>query len=398
MAIKLLRFTSHSFIFKRVVIITFYFLLIFFASDKIFDFFWNANSTTPLTNLYDVYKPPQNYDNIKRVNLKLIEPDKIVIEGDKKIKSINNNKNYDFYDTVKIIYPQNGKEFVNKIFFEFEKSTGSDSIFIVITESPANGDVWNQIFYSSVFVSQINNFSNDPIKFRINYTNLVDSSLLNNNDSLINQAITYFNASKDSMAFFDCGENSRYFKYICDKVQLPCRIIFLQGGDANESGLNEYLGYPIHVVCEIYSSRFQKWFVADPTYGFIFKLVNEPLSAVEISDLFFFRRDYTLKQDTVFFRKRPLLGRDYFKYYENIFYFTKEGPLSIYEKVLNRIVHIFYNKFTRNSFHYTNEMNPMKSRFNYILIKSVLYLIIILVYINFIIFILLKRLYLAKRN
>jgi hypothetical protein len=350
-----------------------------------------------LTNLYDVYKPPPNYDNIKRLNIKLIEPDKIVIEGDNKLRPLNENKNYDFYDTVNINYPQNGTVYTNKIFFEFENSSGPDSIFIVISKPPANNYVWNQIFYSSVFVSQINHFSTDPTKFRINYTNLVDSSVLNNNDSLINKAITYFNNSRDSVLLLDCGANCLYFKTICDKLKLPCRIIRLQGGDADESGLNTNLGYPIHAVCEIYSSRFQKWFVADPTYGFIFRLVNEPLSAVEISDLFFFRRDYTLKQDSVFFRKRPLLGKDYFKYYENIFFFTKEGPLGLYDRVLNRLVHIFYDKFTRSTFHYTNEMNPMKSRFNYLVIKSVLYLIIIVIYINLIIFILLKRLYIAKR-
>lgn len=385
-----------SVIFKRFVVLSLIFIAIILITNKVFDFIWGTMSAFPVINLYDVYTPPPEYDNITRINLKLTEPDILAIEGNKHFKIKNSNKPYNNYDSVKLAFPKEGVEMVNKIYLKFEDSPRLDSISLVVSKSDTKEMFWKQVFLSSVTVNKINKLSEDADLFRVNPDKLVSHELLDNNDTLINQVITNFNAGKDTLKIAECGTNSMILRDICRKFDLPCRIVGLQGGDVYDPGFNNEVGYPLHALCEVYSSRFKKWYVMDPTYGFRFKERNELdyLNAVEISNKYFFMREHELYQDSVFFTKRTTLGRDYFKYYENVYYTTLSKP----NYVLFRLINYFYGKFNQTVIQYSNNMLPLKNGLNYLALKSLIYLLMFIVYANIVLYLLVRRLYILKKD
>jgi len=389
----LIRFILHSYVFRRIIILELVFITILWTSNKIFDLIWGCTSTVPLNNLNDVYDPPLNYDNFNKVNIKLLGLDTICIEGNKRIKDPNSSKTYEFYDTLGIRLPDTTYGYTNKIFFKFENSVYPDSIFLVVSRTDSKDIFWKQIFFSTVTINNLNKFSEYPEKFRTNYTKLVDTDLLKDNDTIINQAIEFFNLNKDNFEQGDCFTNSKNFNEVCDKFALPCRILFLQGGDANYFGYNDHIGYPIHAICEVYSSKSKKWFVIDPTYGFEFKKENSLLNAVEICNKIFFGREKEIIQDSILITKRSLVGRDYFKYYENIFYTSNE----VISHFKSGIYKYFYKNYNFSTYQYTNKMLPKQDGFYYIGIKSSLYLILFILNINFILFIIAVRLLQYKR-
>src|SRR5207237_491902 len=83
------------------------------------DKLWIRSNSIPVTNLENVYNIPLQYDNDTKINIKVITADKIVIEGNKRLKQISENKAYDYYDTVSIKYPAESSSNVNKIFLSF---------------------------------------------------------------------------------------------------------------------------------------------------------------------------------------------------------------------------------------------------------------------------------------
>lgn len=350
----------------------------------------------PVVNLNNIYALPLEYNNVTKINLKLINDNNIAIEGNKKFVLLNKQKtNSDYFDTIAINLPIDGYDSNNKIYIKFDDAPAKDSIILVVSKSDKQNMYWKQIFYSSVFVNKLNAFSEDKEKFRINKDNLVSGDLLINNDSLIGTVINYFNSSKDTLKLGECGTNSTTFKAICDRHSLPCRIIGLMAGDAYSAGFNYELGYPIHALCEVYSSRTKKWYVIDPSYGFRYKKrgADDYLNAVEISNKFFFGRDEDIIQDSILFTKRTLVGRDYFKYFENIYYTS--GLKKNF--IANKVSKLFYRKFDYEYYQFTNIMQANKDANNYLMLKSAMYLFLVLLYFNGILFIFLKRLYKVKK-
>jgi hypothetical protein len=121
--------------FKRIAIISFIFLiLIFYGVNKLFDSLWVNFSCVPLLDLNLVYKPPRNYDNFKRLNIKIIDRNKFGIESNM-IFRIAGHPNYDYYDTIDIQYPDQNYDVTNKIFLEFADSKHLDSILLVVSKS-----------------------------------------------------------------------------------------------------------------------------------------------------------------------------------------------------------------------------------------------------------------------
>jgi len=387
---------TKSILFKKYILVSISFIAILLIANKIFDGIWGTMSAFPVINLYDVYSPPPEYDNITRINLKLSEAGILAIEGNKQFKLKESTEPYNFYDSVKLAFPKEGMEQVNKIYLQFEDSPSIDSIFLVVSKSETKEMFWKQIFLSSVTVNSINKFSENPGSFRVNPDKLVSYSLLTDNDTLINQVITYFNAGKDTLKIAECGTNSMLLIDICKIYKLPCRIVGLQGGDVYDPGFNNQVGYPLHALCEVYSSRYKKWYVLDPTYGFRFNERNEPdyLNAVEISNKYFFMREHELYQDSVFFTKRSTLGRDYFKYFENIYYTITSKP----NYVLFRLIKYFYGKFNQTVIQYSNNMLPLKNGLNYLALKSLIYFLLFVVYLNIVLYLLVRRLYILKKD
>jgi hypothetical protein len=375
------------------LLISFAFFCLLWIVNISFDVFWEDASTLPLTNLNDVYNPPKEYDKEKKINIKLQGLNKISIEGNSRFKRIGSNKPADIYDTVEIYLPQEEYSTNNHYYFQFENSSRIDSVYLVVSKSDKKDFFWKQIFFSSVFINQLNNFSESSDNFRINENMLVENKILENNDTLINWVYSFYNNHLDSIGFSECGTNSSNFKAVCVKFNVPCRIISLQGGDANKPGFNNQLGYPLHVICEIYSSKFNKWFVVDPSYGFIYIKDKIPLSAVEISNKVFFNREKEISQDSILTTKRSLLGRDYFKYYENLF-FTSNYKLDLVTAKLGRM---FFGKFNPKVFQYSNNLNTLKNGYYYVGLKSVIYLLIMIISVNFVVFLLSKRLYNIKQ-
>src|SRR5262245_10996314 len=106
---------------------------------KVFDKLWASSSTIALTDLNDVYVPPVEYDNIKKINMSFLQPDLLCNEGNKKIKIEGNQKEYNFFDTVKIVFPTQTNEYTNKIYFRFEDEKTLDSVFLVTAKSDKPG-------------------------------------------------------------------------------------------------------------------------------------------------------------------------------------------------------------------------------------------------------------------
>src|SRR4030095_10977828 len=390
----MLRFIVSSYSFKWMVITSCIFIAITWLSSWIFDAAWGSNSTVPVRNLDDVYKPPPQYDNFYRVNLKLVSKDQVAIEGNEKFKLKDSRKDYDFYDTLKFNYPDSSYDKVNKIYFQFINTNSIDSIYLVISVSQTPKIFYNQIFYSSVIVYKLNQFSKNPANFRIKHEELVSSALLADNDTLINKVFKYFNDNIDALALAECGTNCQILRTLCSNFGVPCRIAGLQGGDANEPGYNSFLGYPMHNVCEIYSSKLRKWYVVDPTYGFRFihNTSNDYLNAVEISNNYTFVRENEIRQDSILFTKRSLVGRDYFKYYENVFF-----KVQLDNKFLRKVLKLFYPRFIYYIYCYANNYPPVNNGFYYFGLKTFMYFFILILYINSVLFVLTKRLFSVKK-
>jgi hypothetical protein len=335
------------------------------------------------------------YDNYIRLNVKLIDYKGLAIEGNKRFKIEGHNKDFDFYDTIEIGYPELENVHLNKIYLRFENTMALDSIFLVVSKSSKEDHFWKQIFYSSIIIEMTNEFSDDPLEFRVNENSLVEQLLLENNDTLINRTISFFEANKERLRAPDCGTNCVNFKDICSKFNLPCRIVELQGGDADQIGFNTNVGYPLHVVCEVYSSKYKKWYVIDPTFGFRFrnKGSDDFLNAVEISNMFYFMREKFIAQDSILTTTRSTLGRDYFKYYENVSFVPEDNLVTPLKKFLL----VFYKKFIPNRYHYTSFLIPVKNGYYYLISKSFVYLILTLLYFNSVLLVITKRLFSVKK-
>jgi hypothetical protein len=308
---------------------------------------------------------------------------------------IGKQKDYDYYDTTLIQYPVENSYLTNRIFFKFANSQYPDSILLVVTKSNEKNLFWKQIFLSTVIIEQLNKFSSDPAEFRINENTLVEPSLLDDNDTLIYKVLNYFELNKGKLKLGDCGTNSEVFRDICIKFNLPCRIVGLQGGDAQEDGFFNDIGYPSHAICEIYSSKHKKWYIIDPSYGLRFKNSgsDDYLNSIEVSNMLFFQREKFIVQDSVLSTMRTTMERDYFKYYENI-YFVTDKKL---RRPLSTILQLFFNKFGYNTFHYTNHLVPFKNGFYYAGIKFFIYLFFIILYFNAALTIMTRRLFSAKK-
>jgi hypothetical protein len=391
----LIRFILESYIFRKLLIATITLFVVVFLSNKLFDKIWGSPSTLALTDLNDVYSPPQEYDNIKKVNMSFVPPDKICIEGNLKLRLVNSSGDFRYFDTAKISLPTETFELRNKIFIQFADSKYPDSIYIVVSKSDKKDIYWRQIFLSSVVVKTLNETGKDTSGFRVDKSKLCPEPLLENNDTLINQTLNYFNLNKDTLTLGDCGINSSTFKRICKKFNLPCRVVGLQGGDEDEAGYLDQLGYPTHAICEVYASRFQKWYVIDPSFGFRFKLEGSQafMNAVEISDKFFFLGEKDIIQDSIMFTKRNLVERDYFKYYENVIFLNGFNPNFFLKKAIQHL----YAKYSYQGYLYANITPSIKNAKNYMVIKSLMYLAIIILYSNFMLFIMLKRLLESKK-
>ncbi len=389
----MIRFLFHSYIFRRVLLATGGFFAFLLILDKVFDLTWRTECLVPVTNLNDIYKTPQQYDNFSKLNLWLEAHDKLNLEANKRFIIVGKSTVFDYFGTVSLQRPDKDYSYTNKIYINFENSQTPDSIYLVISKSTTPDIYWNQIFYSSVIIENLNEFSDDTTEFRIKPSILASKEMLENNDSLINEAINYFNINKESLGLAECGTNCNIFKSICDKYSVPCRMVGLQGGDATEAGFNTTVGYPIHVVCEVYSSRYGKWYVIDPSYGSAYFYKNLPLNAVEISNKVFFSRAKEIIQDSILTTSNLLLNLDYFKYYENLYFNTYYDPNLFIKKYLKW----FYRKYNYKSLLFSNKMDNSKNAREYIILKSSTFLILTLIYINFIIIILTRRLLKLKK-
>ncbi len=325
----------------------------------------------------------------------MVTHDLVAIEGNKKFRLKDENKNFDFFDTVKVFYPNEEFDKVNKIFLQFEDSQFLDSIYFVNSHSEVPSIFYKQIFYSSVIIHKLNDFSENPVKFRIDQSKLVSKELLETNDSLIIEVLNYFNLNIDKLGLAECGRNSMVFKKICDDYSVPCRLVNLQGGDVDQVGFDEYIGYPLHVVCEIYSSKNQKWYVIDPSFGSRFKRrsYDDYLSAVEISNKHSFRRDSEIEQDSILLTKKSIVDKDYFKFYENVIFTDHSWK----NKYLRKVVSLFYSRFNYFLYLYSNNLPIVKNGFYYVIIKTFIYIFMITLYVNVILILLLKRLFLVKK-
>jgi hypothetical protein len=340
-----------------------------------------------------VYKTPQQYDNFSKLNLKLEGPDKLSIEANRRFTIVGSSKVFDYYDTVNLIKPHTEYTYTNKIYIYFESAQAPDSIYLVISKSAYPDMNWNQIFYSSVRIENLNKFSNDTAAFRLNSSLLVSKEMLENNDSLINEVMQYFNINRDNLGLKECGTNCNIFKSICDKFSVPCRTVGLQGGDATEAGFNIKVGYPIHVVCEVYSSKLKKWYVIDPSYGSTYTYKNVPLNAVEICNKVFFSREKEIEEDSVLTTRNFPVNLDYFRYYENIFFDSYFEPNFFVKKYLRW----FYKKYNYSSILYSNKLVNVKNAREYFILKSFTYLILPVIYVNIVFVILVRRLLKSKK-
>lgn len=388
------RFIIESYSFKKILLLTTVFIIVTILSSKGFDMLWSSRSSIPIINIGVVYEPPVSYNNFSRVNLLLLDKNKLCIEGNKKFRSKDSPKGFEYYDTIHIKYPENTFEQSNNIFIQFEDSQNIDSIIYVVSKSEEPDKFYKQIFFSTVIINELNELSEYPDQFRINNENLVPFDLLVNNDTLINSALKYFNDNKDTLKLAECGTNSEIFRTICHTLNLPCRVIGLQGGDADQPGYDDFTGYPLHVVCEVYSSKNKKWYVIDPSYGTRFSRMDTVnyLNAVELNNIYVFGREKQLIQDSILFTKRTIVGRDYFKYYENIFY-----RLGMENKTLRRFLKVFFNAFNYHTYHYSSYYPPVKNGFNYIGIKAFMYFFLVILYINSVMFVIVIRLVKVKK-
>lgn len=345
----------------------------------------------PLADIEKVYKIPDEYNNLPAVNLKLLNSGMLGIEANQKFEILGSGNGNGYLDSVHVTGPDSAFSFNNRIYLRFEQRNFTDSIFYVVSHSTNEGIFWNQVFYSSVRIIHLNRFSYNPDNFRINPENLAPQDILNDNDTLINEVINYFNVNAESLGLAECGTNCRILKSICEKFSLPCNIIMLQGGDSYEPGYDVKTGYPIHVVCEIYSSRFKKWYVMDPSYGTVFRENMVPMNAVEISNKVYFGKDTSINQDSVLVT-RTGLGKDYFNYYRNVYFKSPVIP-NIF---VRQVIKYFYKKYNYLQLHYSEKITHKRNGSQYIEEKTIMYLLIALLYIITVFFVMAVRLYTLK--
>ena len=386
------RFILHSYIFKQVLFAAAVVFVISLILNVVFEKTWKSKCNIPVTNLNDVYKIPPQYDNFPKLNLKLEEPGKLSIEANKRFIISGSGKEFGFFDTVYIIKPDTGLSYTNRIYIYFENSQTPDSVYLTISKSEYPDACLNQIFYSSVRIENLNEFSNVNAEFRIKPSILVSKEMLENNDSLINEVINYFNINNDNLGLSECENNSKIFKSICENFSVPCRIVYLQGGNTTDAALDINVGYPYHAICEVYSSRYNKWFVIDPSYGFAFLYKNIPLNAVEISDKVYFLRENEIEEDSVLTTRSLPLNLDYLRYYENVYFISNFYP-NIPEKIFMKL---FYGKYKYGSYIYSNKITSSRNATGYLILKSAMYLLLTLLYILIIIIILIRRLLKSK--
>ncbi len=391
----MIKFILESYSFRRILILTAVFVVLLFLSSRLFDSAWGSSSYIPIVNLEDVYSSPLEYDNINRIKLKFTGKNLVAIEGNKRFRLKGHNTGYEYYDTVSVEFPDSTYDKTNKIFFNFEDNMNMDSVYFVVSKSQEQMIYYNQVFYSSVKIKELNEFTEDPSEFRIDNSRLVNSELLKNNDTLIAGVLQDFNSNIDNLGIAECGTNCVIFKNICDRYGVPCRLVNLQGGDNDKVGYSDNIGYPLHVVCEVFSSKHQKWYVIDPTYGFRFKLsaFNDYLNAVEISNKHTFRREDEIVQDSILLTKRSLVGKDYFKYYENVVFSRPEWK----NRVLKKLVSIFYGNFNYYLYMFSNNFPIVKNGFYYVGIKTFMYFFMLIIYINGILLLMMRRLFLVKK-
>ncbi len=367
-----------------------------FLLSRLFDAAWGSSTYIPIVNLQDVYLSPPEYDNKSRINIKLLNNNLLSIEGNKKFRVKDHNTGFEFYDTLQIYGPEgNAFDRTNRIYLQFEDSPYTDSVFYVIARSQEDKIFYNQIFYSSVFIKKLNSFSDNTEEFRINKSKLVQEPILSNNDTLISQVLEYFNQNVDKLGIAECGKNCEIFKDICNKYNVPCRLVNLQGGDNDKVGYYDNIGYPLHVVCEVYSSKHDKWYVIDPSYGYRYKLAafNDYLNAVEISNKHTFRREDEIIQDSVLSTKRSLVGKDYYKYYENVVFSVPDWK----NRFLKKTVSVFFHNFNYYLYLFSNNFPIVKNGFYYIGLKIFMYFFLLIIYINAIMLLLMRRLFLVKK-
>lgn len=389
----MIRFIVNSFLFKKALYITLILIGVFVGASYVYDYLWKQESFFILKNLGLVYRPPLEYDNATKINLKLEDFNKISIEGNKKFTLVGSNKKSVYYDTVLLKFPEQQNEQLNIIYLKFDAAPNTDSIYIVVSRSDKEKVFWKQIFLSSVYIEKLNSFSSIN-NFKVEDKQLYVENIINDNDSLIKQVYKYFNENVNCLNLGNCGKNSQVFKSICDKFLVPCRIVSLQGGDALYTGLDKTLGYPLHAVCEVYSSKLKKWFVVDPTYGLTYTDEKEVQNAVEISKALFFNRIHRLSQDSILVTKSSFLGRDYFKYYENIYFETG----NYYGFTARNILRIFYKNFNTRLYQYSSNISNVKDGYYYAGIKTIMYLIIVALHFNIMMYLILKRLVTAKKK
>lgn len=387
---------------KKILFATIIFAAAVWISGRIFDSLWASQCYIPLTDLDDVYKPPREYNNIAKIKLKMVDEGTLGIMGNKKFSVIHeatgapDPETANNYHTVGISYPNEiSGRLKNRIYLTFEDSAGPDSIHMITTKSVENGLQYNQISLSSVAVSEINGFDGDAGSFELNPSTYVDRKILSDNDTLINLSIAYFNAAKDTMSISDCGEAGRIFKSVCDRFELPCRTITLQNGNSGAAGLGNEVGYPLHVVCEVYSSRLKKWYVIDPSFGFRFEnsIDGNYLNAVEISNRNFFKDEKGLVKDSILFTARNPADIAYFNYYNNVLY-SFDGEQS---KLVEAVRKHLYKKSNLTVFHFSNELKPGRNALYYVGLKSVMYAGFGFVYLSTLIFLLSKRIHKDKK-
>jgi len=381
---------------RIILIVTIILVIVMWVSSKVFDSMWASKCYKPLMDLEEVYRPPAEYDNIARVKLKMVDEHILGIMGNRKFTLVPNGngmlgpESADYYHTTSVSYPNEvSGSLMNKIYLRFEGYNGPDSIHLVTTKSYRGGLKWNQIFFSSVAVAEINDFSPESSSWDANTDNLVDKKLLEDNDTLINLSIGYFNAGEDTMKMYDCGATARIFKSVCEKFALPCRIITLQNGKSGSTGLGDEVGYPVHAVCEVYSSRLKKWYVIDPSFGLRFRNSTDGkfLNAVEISNRTFFEDERSIVRDSILFTVRRPVEFAYFPYYNNVLYNFKEDQDKWMEKVLK---YLFKNS-DLNVIHYSNQLKASKDAIYYMSWKSIMYIVFGFIYISTLIFLITKR-------
>ena len=387
----MLKIIIRSHTFRRVIYTSVLFAVILYVSNLFFDRSWNDKCMKPLADIETAYKIPDEYNNLPAVNLKLLNSGMLGIEANQKFEILGSNNGYGYLDSVHVTRPDSAFSFNNRIYMRFEYRNFNDSIFYVVSHSTNEGIFWNQVFYSSVRIKHLNRFSYNPYNFRINPVKLVPNDILDDNDTLIKQVTDYFNVNAESLGLAECGTNCRILKSICQKFGLPCNIITLQGGDSYEPGYDKKTGYPIHVVCEIYSSKFKKWYVMDPSYGTIFRENQTPLNAAEISGRVYFNRNSSITQDSVLVT-RSILGKDYFNYYRNIYFRNPVIP----NILVRQVIKYFYNNYDYLQLHYSEKIPHKRNGSQYIEEKTIMYLLIALLYIITIFFIMTIRLYTLK--